>query len=225
MLDIKGLFYGRKAIKKALTDYGFKNSGDGYVYTEEILNGQFFIKVTVTDGKVDAAVFDGDTQERYYLFAVEGAEGAFVGEVRSEYERILNSVSDNCFSQAEVYREGTAKAVIKYAKSKYRTPLEFLWNDEDAVMRRKDNRKWYLVVLKVKREKLGLEGEGLIEIIDLRAPAAEIERLTDGKNYLPAYHMNKKSWFSVPLDGRVNAEVICALVDISYELAKGKKKN
>ena len=223
MLDIKALFYGRKAIKKALAEYGFKSSGDAYVYTEEILGGQFLIKITVTDDKVDAAVFDSETQERYYLFAVEGAEGTFVGEVRSEYERVLGDISDKCFSAAEVYREKTTAAVIKYAKNKYRTPLEFLWGDDNAVMRRKDNRKWYLAVLKVRRERLGLEGDGLIEIIDLRAPAEEIAKLVDGVNYLPAYHMNKKSWITVPLDGRINAEVICALVDMSYELAKGKK--
>ena len=138
-------------------------------------------------------------------------------------ERVINSISDKCFSDAEVYRESAAKAVIKYAKGKYRTPLEFLWGDENAVMRRRDNRKWYLAVLKVKRERLGLDGDGIIEIIDLRAPAQEIARLVDGVNYLPAYHMNKKSWITIPLDGRVNAEVICALADMSYELAKGKK--
>lgn len=223
MLDVKGLFYGRKAIKKALEEYGFKKSDEGYVYTEEILGGQFYIKVTVKGDGLDAAVFDGDTNERYFLFAVEGAEGAFVGGVRSEYERVLSSVSDRCFSAAEVYRESTAKAVIKYAEKKYRTPLEFLWHDENSIMRRKDNRKWYLVFMRVRREKLGLDGEGFIEVTDLRAPAAEIARLTDGVNYLPAYHMNKKNWITIPLDGRVNAEIICALADISYELAKGKK--
>ncbi|MDE6557898.1 MAG: MmcQ/YjbR family DNA-binding protein [Clostridia bacterium] len=220
---MKALFYGRKAIKKALTEYGFKSSDGGYGYTEEILGGQFYIKITVKDDKVDAAVYDSETEERYYLFAVEGAEGTFVGEVRSEYERVLGDISEKCFSAAEVYRERTTAAVVKYAKNKYRTPLEFLWGDDNAVMRRKDNRKWYLAVLKVKREKLGLEGEGLMEIIDLRAPAAEIARLVDGVNYLPAYHMNKKSWITVPLDGRVDAEIICALVDMSFELAKGKK--
>lgn len=223
MLDVKALFYGRKAIKKALEEYGFKSSDGGYEYTEEILGGQFFIKITVKEDKVDAAVFDAETGDRYYLFAVEGAEGTFVGEVRSEYERVLGDITDKCFSAAEVYREKTAKSVIKYAKAKYRTSLEFLWGDDNAVMRRKDNRKWYFVLLKVKREKLGLDGEGLIEIIDLRAPAGEIAKLVDGVNYLPAYHMNKKSWITVPLDGRVDAEVICALVDMSYESAKGKK--
>ncbi|MCM1438312.1 MAG: MmcQ/YjbR family DNA-binding protein [Roseburia sp.] len=223
MLDIKELFYGRKVVKKALSEYGFKETDAGFIYHEKLLGGQFYIKVTVAGDKVEAEVFDSDTDEKYYLFAVGDASGTFVGEVRAEYERVLGDVSDKCFTAAEVYREGTTKAVIKYAKNKYRTPLEFLWHDENSVMRRKDNRKWYFAILPVRREKVGLEGEGRIELIDLRAPSAEIAKLIDGVNYLPAYHMNKKNWLSVPLDGRVPAEVICALIDISYELAKGKK--
>ncbi|MDE7380465.1 MAG: MmcQ/YjbR family DNA-binding protein [Clostridia bacterium] len=225
MLDVKELFRGRKAIKSALKEYGFKAEKDGsYTCVKDIVNGQFALEVTVTDNCVKTTVYDKEAESPYFLHNVEGAQGAFVGEVRAEYERVLNEISDKCFSAAEVYRESTAKAVISYARKKYGTPLEFLWNDENAVMRRKDNRKWYMVLMQIKREKLGLDGEGIIEIIDLLAPKEEIARLVDGKNYLPAYHMNKKSWITVPLDGRVNQEIICALVDMSYEIAKGKKK-
>lgn len=223
MLDVKELFRGRKANQKALKEYGFKQSDKGgFICRKDIVGGQFLMEITVSDGGVGATVYDKEAECPYYLFAVEGAEGAFVGEVRAEYESVLNEISDKCFAAAEVFRDSTAKAVIEYARKKYRTPLEFLWQDENAVMRRKDNRKWYMAVLKVKAERIGLEG-GVMEIIDLRAPAAEIQKLIDGVNYLPAYHMNKKSWITVPLDGRVNAEIVCAMVDMSYEIAKGKK--
>ena len=224
MLDLNELFRGREANKKALTQYGFKPAeGGAYVCRKDIVGGQFLLEVTVSESGVTATVYDKEAESPYFLHNVAGAEGAFVGAVREEYGNVLNEISQRCFSAAEVFREQTAKAVINYARGKYGTPLEFLWQDENAVMRRKDNRKWYLVILKVKREKLGLDCEGLIEIIDLRAPAKEIARLIDKVNYLPAYHMNKKSWITVPLDGRVNAEIICALADMSYELAKGKK--
>lgn len=222
MTDIKQLFYGRKANKKALAGFGFTKSGSAFKYSESILNGQFRLNITVKDDEVTAEVYDAEAESPYYLFAVEGASGTFVGEVRAEYDRVLSEISEKCFSQAEVYREKTTAAVVKYAKAKYHTPLEFLWQDENSVMRRKDNAKWYLAILPVQRNKIGLEGEGRIEIIDLRAPKEEIPSLIDGVNYLPAYHMNKKSWLTIPLDGRVSAEVICAFVDISYELAKKK---
>ena len=225
MLDLNELFRGREANKRALTQYGFTPAdGGAYVCRKDIVGGQFLLEVTVSESGVAATVYDKEAESPYFLHNVAGAEGAFVGAVREEYGNVLNEISQRCFSAAEVFREQTAKAVINYARGKYGTPLEFLWQDENAVMRRKDNRKWYAVFMYVKRERIGLEGDGLIEIIDLLAPKEEIARLVDGKNYLPAYHMNKKSWITLPLDGRVNAEVVCAFVDISYELAKGKKK-
>lgn len=222
MIDLKELFRGRKPNKKALEEFGFKKNADKYEYGQDILNGQFTLIVSVAGDKVDAQVYDKEAESFYYLFAVEGAEGAFVGEVRAEYERIVQSISEKCFSRAQPYRESTTKSVLSYAKYKYGTPLEFLWNDENSVMRRRDNRKWYLAILPVQRNKIGLEGEGKIEIIDLRAPKEEIPKIIDGVNYLPAYHMNKKSWITIPLDGRVSAEIICAFIDMSYELAKKK---
>ncbi|MBF1202590.1 MAG: MmcQ/YjbR family DNA-binding protein, partial [Fusobacterium periodonticum] len=36
----------------------------------------------------------------------------------------------------------------------------------------------------------------------------------------PAYHMNKKHWCTICLDGTVELEKIYNLIDISYELAK-----
>ena len=223
MLDVKQLFYGRKANKKALAEFGFEKSGNEYKYCKDILQGQFQLTVTVSGDEVTASVYDLEADCPYYLHAVEGAEGTFVGEVRIEYDEVLEAVSEKCFSRAEVYREKTTTAVIKYCEKKYKTSPEFLWQDENSVMRRKDNGKWYLAILPVQRSKLNLDGEGKIEIIDLRAPKQELANLLDGVNYLPAYHMNKKSWFTVPLDGRVSAEVVCALVDMSYELASGKK--
>ncbi|MDE6373640.1 MAG: MmcQ/YjbR family DNA-binding protein, partial [Clostridia bacterium] len=200
MLDEKALFYGRKADKSALIDYGFACADGAHIYREDILDGQFKVEVTVRGDDVSATVTDKETDGPYFLFRVEGAEGAFVGAVRAEYERILNSISDRCFSAPEAFREATANSVIKYAGEKYGSPLEFLWQDENAVMRRKDNRKWYAAFLKVKAERLGFGNGGTVEIIDLRVPKGEAERLADGVNYLPAYHMNKKSWITIPLD-------------------------
>lgn len=223
-MDLNALFRGRKAIVNKLTAFGFKKQGEEYVYREKIVGGQFTLTVTAGE-TVRAEVYDNEAESPYYLYAVEGAEGTFVGEVRAEYERVLNAVSENCFQKAQPFREKTAQQVIAYAKKTYGTPLEFLWETfpQNAVLRRKDNAKWYAVILTVKTQKLGLSGEGDIEVIDMLAPKEEIPKILDGVNYLPAYHMNKKSWLTVPLDGRVNAEIICAMLDMSYSLAAKKK--
>jgi predicted DNA-binding protein (MmcQ/YjbR family) len=44
--------------------------------------------------------------------------------------------------------------------------------------------------------------------------------LIDREKYLPGYHMNKKHWLTVCLDGRVETKEILARVDESFVLAK-----
>lgn len=222
MLNVDELFYNRSCKPAALVGFGFKATDGGYLYREAILGGQFELRVRVQEGRVYAEVYDIAAEENYFLHLVEGAEGGFVGAVRAEYERVLHSVSQSCFERALVFREACSEAVIAYAKKRYGDSLEFLWRKfpENAVLRRRDNGKWYAAILTVERSKLGIEGDGKIEILDLRAPKDQLHALIDNKNYFPGYHMNKQSWFTVPLDGRVAAEIIYSLIDISYGLAQ-----
>lgn len=224
MIDIKELFYGRTPIERGLLEYGFEKCEGGFYLSRPIVGGQFSLNVKVSGGKVEAEVYDNDAESRYFLFAVDGAEGPFVGEVRAEYESVLGEISERCFTRADIYREKAAKALIGYARGKYSSPPEYLWHDENCIMRRRDNGKWYLLFMRVERSRLGLEGEGKAEIANMRAPKEDIPSLLNGKGFLPAYHMNKKSWFTVLLDGSVNAEILCALADISYNLAAKKGK-
>lgn len=124
--------------------------------------------------------------------------------------------------EAKVYKTEYANKVIDYAKEKYQDDLEFLWEKfpEYAVLRRKDNQKWYAVLMIVPKNKIGLSGDEKIEIIDLRANSEEIQNLVDGEKCFGGYHMNKKSWLSICLDGSVALQEIYYHLDESYQLAK-----
>lgn len=41
---------------------------------------------------------------------------------------------------------------------------------------------------------------------------------------LPGFHMNKKHWNTIAVDGSVSFQLIKEWIDHSYELVKGKKK-
>lgn len=41
---------------------------------------------------------------------------------------------------------------------------------------------------------------------------------------LPGYHMNKKHWNTIVLDGTLSKKQVLKMVDDSYELVKGNKK-
>lgn len=86
--------------------------------------------------------------------------------------------------------------------------------------RRKDTNKWYGVMLTISRRKLGFDSDKTAEIINLKGRTEDIERLVDNKRYFPGWHMNKKHWFTVVLDGTVILSEICKRIDESYLLVK-----
>lgn len=222
MVDTDEIFHNRKYRRDALERYGFAADGGGYVYAEDILDGQFTLRVTVTDGGVAAKVWDAASDDEYTLHLVESADGGFVGALRAEYGRILQDIADRCFDKPQVFDGKCAEAVIAYARDRYGDELEFLWQKSpgNAVLRRKDNRKWYAALLTVERAKIEPAYGGKLQILDLRAPKEQIGKMVDNVHYFAGYHMNKQHWLTVPLDGRVDEQTLFALIDASYLLAK-----
>ncbi|MDR1995686.1 MmcQ/YjbR family DNA-binding protein [Azonexus sp.] len=221
MIEIDTLFRNRKIRIGQLLPFGFSESGDAYTYSTSLVDGQFEMTVTVTKkGKVSAEVIDSISNEYYVLHRVPDATGAFVGKVREEYEGVLATVADACF-ESDVFKSEGARRVIQYVREKYRDELQFLWKrfPNNAIFRRQDNAKWYAALLILQKQKLGLGEEGTVDIIDLRIRPEEIDDLVDGKKYFPGYHMNKKHWFTVCLDGSVPIEEIFRRTDASFALA------
>ena len=142
-------------------------------------------------------------------------------KVYMAYSEILERIKKECFED-ERFKANYTKEIIEYVKNKYGDKLEFLWekSPKNAVIRRKNSNKWYAVILTLSKRKIKLDSDEKIEIINLHNSPKEIEKLIDNKKYFPAYHMNKKHWCTICLDGTVELEEIYKLIDISYELAK-----
>lgn len=221
MMDLTTQFHSRKPRKEALLAYGFTIEGEVYVYESYLCDGQFLLTITVKEnGQLSTEVTDVLSGEGYVLHRVPGAQGAFVGRLREEYENILQSVSDACF-ETDVFKSPCAKQVIEYVRKRYDDELEFLWpkSPDSAILRRQDSKKWYAVLMIIPREKLRLAGSDQVEIIDLRMEPAELAQLIDGKRYFPGWHMNKKHWLTVCLDDSVEAAEIFQRIDVSFALA------
>lgn len=219
MAEVK--FKNKKVNIKKLEPFGFMKEDDGYIYHADLLCGQMKLTVTITDEKIYTSVIDTVTDDEYVLHLVAEATGSFVGKVREEYEGVLQSIDQNCF-ETDVFKSDCAKKLIEYVRNTYGDELEFLWQkfDDNAIWRRKDTAKWYAALLTVSKRKLSLDSDELIEIIDLRGTPEEIEALVDNKRYFPGYHMNKKHWYTMLLDGSVSFEEICKRIDESYKLAR-----
>lgn len=215
------IFENKKPDYKKLIDFGFKKKGQIYSYNQEIYNGQFELVIEIEGKDVTTKLFDESTGELYTLHLIEGAEGTFVGQVRNEYEMVLKNISENCF-QTDVFEYKQSLQVLNYALSQYGTEPEYLWEKfpRNAVCRRKDNKKWYFALLSVKASTLGFETDEIIEVIDLRASKDKVPELLTNQNIYPAYHMNKKSWITIVLNGSMRIEDIYRYIDSSYLLAK-----
>ena len=217
-------FKNRKADFEKLRACGFTESAEGFSWRTELLGGEFLLTVTVSrTGEVQTELADRDFGEPYTLHLVEDAVGSFVGKVREEYDRVLAAIAEHCFEPA-VFGEKQTNALIEHVREKYGTEPEYLWEKfpDNAVLRRADNGKWYGAILTTERKKLSLEGGGKAEILDIRCDPAVIPAIVDGKRILSGWHMNKKHWISVPLDGTLPFGEICELLEESYHLA-GKK--
>lgn len=65
--------------------------------------------------------------------------------------------------------------------------------------------------------KLFKKENGKVMIMNLKNDPNKIQQIIDYKNFFPAYHMNKKYWFSVLLDNRIDFEKLKQRIDESYD--------
>ena len=119
-----------------------------------------------------------------------------------------------CLKREEIY---------EYVKKQYGTVPEYLWKEspESAVLRDK-NGKWYAVLMQVEKSRLGLEGDTKVDILDVKCDPDMVGLLTQTYGFLPGYHMNKKYWITMLLDGTVSEAKILDFLDMSYDLIDGK---
>lgn len=115
--------------------------------------------------------------------------------------------------------------VLKYAAKQYGTEPEYLWRSVPnyCVLRHGDNRKWYALIMDVPTNKLGLPGEELVDILDVKTDPLLSGSLRDGKGVFPGYHMQKGDWITILLDGSVDKQQILWLLDRSFAITSGPK--
>ena len=116
--------------------------------------------------------------------------------------------------------------ILEYAKKTYKTTPDAPFSTAPAylVLRHGDTRKWYALFMDVPRDRLGLEGGGSADILNVKCDPLLSGSLRMNKGFLPAYHMHRENWLTILLDGTVKAEDIYPLLDMSYELTRKKTR-
>ncbi|MCM1010247.1 MAG: MmcQ/YjbR family DNA-binding protein [Fusobacterium sp.] len=209
-----------------LEKYGFTKE-DSDFKIEKLFKDDLFKAVIVVDsaGKVSGTVYDLENDDEFLPLRVENNQGAFVAEVRTAYEELLEDIRNNCFSE-NFYIYPQSNRITKLLIEKYGDKPEFLWEkfQGSGVFRNPETRKWYLAILDVDRSKLQPDKKGLIEVADIKLAPEKIEKLLKQKHFYPAYHMNKKSWITIILDDSVPDEKIMELIEESHGFTVKKSK-
>ena len=118
----------------------------------------------------------------------------------------------------------TRQELFDWCLQQYGTEPDYPWNDNNAVLRHLNSKKWYGVVLEVDGRKLGLEEDGVVDALNVKCDPIMIGSLRLQDGFFPAYHMNKDTWLSILLDRPDLDESIKNLLDLSYELTRSKAK-
>ena len=119
----------------------------------------------------------------------------------------------------------TKQQFLDYCFSTYATSPDYPFDEdfETAVLRHGDNKKWYALVMRISRSKLGIDSDEMVDVVNLKLPTEMFGSFGVDDGVYPAYHMNKLHWISVILQDAPE-DVTKFLVNVSFEATKTKSK-
>ncbi|MCR5290577.1 MAG: MmcQ/YjbR family DNA-binding protein [Treponema sp.] len=217
-MDYSYIFHSAKIKKDSIKAAGF-TTADGETYTMHALisNGKFNAEISLSLSKSTLTVhlFDSVTSEKYALFDMPNAHGAFVTSLREEVKQLIDNIKSKCFETNDLKDD-----YIAWIKSQFGVEPDYPWPDDaqNSFVFRSANQKWFALVMKIKYRQLGLSGDEELWGVNLKASQEDISNLIDKKSIFPALHMNKKHWITVVLTAVTDFEKLCQLTKKSYEL-------
>ena len=220
----KDIFKRAKIDFNKLSAYGFVKKNDQWVYTQPFMNDEFKAIVVIDkQGQIFGDVFETDSEESYLPLRVDSMAVGYVGQVRSEYEKILENIKVHC--AVENYFVGVqANRLVLHIIDKYGDFPVFPWEkfNRHGVFKNQDNGKWYALVMTIDWSKLNKKLSGEVEVVNIKLAEEKIPNLVTQKGFYPAYHMNKKSWITIVLDETVRDDVLFDLLAESHAFTLGK---
>lgn len=198
----------------------------GFVHTDDTwqktrpLNAELDIELKVQfPSTITYEITDRETKEPYMLYQT-GAHGTYVDEVRAALEENLKKLQETCFESAG--SSGQAALVRDWIEKTWHIAPDYPWQEYPSyeVFRHPDSRKWFALLMVVSADKIGLDAQKPIAILDLRAAGLAADKLKQ-TGFYPAWHMNKKYWYTIALDGTVADETLFTAIRESYA-ATGK---
>lgn len=108
--------------------------------------------------------------------------------------------------------------ILNHIKEIYDIESVHLWIDspDTEVLRHKTHKKWFGIIMTVSGDKVGLDGNTYVDIMNVKCEPERVFFLSRQPGFAPAYHMNKKHWISIIINGTAPDALVYELIDNSY---------
>lgn len=217
------VFRRKRFIPEKMKSFGFQNVGEQYIYEVDFMNNEFHAILSVSEkGSIDGKVIDKMNDEEYAQLRSENFNGAYVNSVREAYRQLLESVSKE-ICEAVFFASGQANRITEEILNRFDVKPDFPWDEKTyqsyGVFRHENNRKWFALIMNVKRKTLLKNQDNTpIDIINVKSDTLEENVRQYAESIFPGYHMNHKTWISIILDDSLDDETVMSFVKQSYAL-------
>ena len=112
--------------------------------------------------------------------------------------------------------------LISHVAERYGVAPDYPWPryPGNTVFRHRGNRKWFGILMNVPAERLGLSGDGKVDVLNVKVDPDDAAALRLADFILPAYHMNKENWVSVLIEGGIPGGMLADLLEESHRLTR-----
>lgn len=196
----------------ALLKYGFIKQSSGYVYIQPLHQEEYHCQIQVFDYEIAVDVYDTYDNEHFLPFYVKHSQSAYVAEMKAEIDQLITEILSVCFVKCDIKQQ-----LISFAQDMYHTIPVYPWDNLSHCVLKTAEQKWYAIFMNIPYKTLGINKQGIIDIVNVKAIPKLVEQLIDHHCYFPAYHMNKKYWLTVVLDRETDFEKAKELLEQSYE--------
>lgn len=163
---------------------------------KDLKNKNFYVLIEVNNNIIEnISVYDINNDEEYLPFKIKNYEGNLVNQIRKEVNEIVLE-----------YKNDKKNKIYNFIENRYSIKGENIFKKHpEIIVFRNKKKKWFGIITKN-------------SILNLKNKPEKIEKILDNNLFLPAYHMNKKHWFSINLDKVINFEEIFKLIEESFNL-------
>ena len=206
---------GQPLSQATLAEWGFGNGQARHVLTE----GEFELRMTMSDQELELVVYDLAMEEPYTLFEVASASGALVTALRQQVDDILNRILGQ-----QIQDNPLVERLVNHVKATYGlAPAHpFKRHPEIIGFKVPEVDKLFGIILPVdycQIDKTSSRTDQVL-VLNLKGKPEHIVERIDNERFFPAYHMNKKHWFSLLLDAQTDWDQLTSLLAESYSLVK-----